>query len=230
MDPAPTSARRRAHPGSDTRDQILQAAEQLFAARGITSVSLREINRAANQNNTGAVQYHFGDRDGLVREIIIRHRLDSEPRRHALLDQYEDAGRDDLRALSAALVLPIGAKLNDVDRGRAYLRIAGEYYCRPGSFEELLAERDPNNSMERWNALLDTAVPKAARPSLRLRVAAIRFTFVELALRAAVSQQDDDRLFMSHVVDQVTALLGVQPSEATRRLLRLRKVKPSAAG
>ena len=228
MDPATTSSRRRAHVGRETRDQILQAAEKLFAARGITGVSLREINRAASQNNTGAVQYHFGDRDGLVREIIIRNRLDSEPRRHALLDQYEDSGGDDLRALAAALVLPIAAKLSDLEGGRAYLRIAGEYYCRPGSFEELLAERDPNNSMERWNMLLDAAVPKAARPSLRLRAAAIRFTFVELALRAAAPQRDDDRLFMSHLVDEETALLGVQPSESTRRLLRLRKRKPSA--
>ena len=44
----------------DTRDQIIRAAEELFAARGIDSVSLREINRAAGQSNTGAVQYHFG--------------------------------------------------------------------------------------------------------------------------------------------------------------------------
>ena len=41
----------------DTRDQIIRAAEQLFAAHGIDGVSLREINRAAGQSNTGAVQY-----------------------------------------------------------------------------------------------------------------------------------------------------------------------------
>ena len=44
---------------SETRDQIIRAAEELFAARGIDGVSLREINRAAGQSNTGAVQYHF---------------------------------------------------------------------------------------------------------------------------------------------------------------------------
>ena len=107
----------------DTRDQIIRAAEALFAARGIDGVSLREINRAAGQSNTGAVQYHFGDRDGLVLAIIGKHRRDTEPRRHALLDMYEDAGVDDLRALASALVAPAAAKLGDPDGGRDYLQV-----------------------------------------------------------------------------------------------------------
>jgi AcrR family transcriptional regulator len=213
---------------SDTRARIIRAAEQLFAARGIDGVSLREINREARQNNTGAVQYHFGDRDGLVRGVIKKHRHDSEPRRHALLDQYEEAGVDDLRALSAALVLPIAAKLTDPDGGREYLQIACEYYSRPASFEELVPERDPKSSMERWNKLLNALLPAERRKTaLRTRAAAIRFTFVELARRAAAPQSRNDRLFTSHLTDLVAALLAAQPSPQTTRLLRQRKPRRS---
>ncbi|MGH9210272.1 MAG: TetR/AcrR family transcriptional regulator [Acidimicrobiales bacterium] len=207
---------------AETREAIIRAAEELFAARGIDGVSLREINRAAQQSNTGAVQYHFGDRDGLVRAVIARHRQDSEPRRHTLLDQYEATGNEDLRALAEALVLPIAAKLADPDGGRQYLQIAGEYYCRPASLRELIPERTPGNSMERWNKLLDAVVPRETKTTLRSRAATIRFVFVELARRAAAPTRPDDRLFISHLVDLVTALLATRPSEATTRLLRQR--------
>lgn len=201
--------------GNDTRDRIVRAAEQLFAERGIAAVSLREINRAAEQHNTGAVQYHFGDREGLLKALVDKHRHDSEPRRHALLDQYEESDEADLRALAAALVQPIAAKLNDPDGGRAYLRIAGEYYSRPVSFQQMFPEREPENSMPRWNDLLDELEP---RVRLAQRGTAIRFVFAELARRAAEEPSDEDRLFVSHLVDSVAAVLGVQPSPQTQRL------------
>ncbi|HEV7758694.1 MAG TPA: helix-turn-helix domain-containing protein [Acidimicrobiales bacterium] len=206
--------------GDDTRTRIMRAAELLFAARGIEGVSLREINRAAGQSNTGAVQYHFGDREGLVHGVIERHRSDTEPRRHALLDQYEEAAVPDVRSLAAALVLPLAAKLADPDGGRAYLQIAAEFYGRPTPLAELIPVRDPGASMERWNQLLDPLLTVDPRPSLSPRAAAIRFAFVELARRAAGSPSDDDRLYVSHLIDLVATLLAAEPSEQTNRLSR----------
>jgi AcrR family transcriptional regulator len=209
--------------GDDTRSRLMRAAEQLFAARGIEGVSLREINRAAGQSNTGAVQYHFGDREGLLRGVIERHRRDTEPRRHALLDQYEEAGVDDLRTLAAALVLPLAAKLADPDGGRAYLQIAAEFYGRPASLDELIGRRQAGASMERWNRLLDPLLVLTKREPLSPRSATIRFAFVELARRAAFPPRPDDRLFVSHLTDLVAALLRTEPSEQTLRMLEQRE-------
>jgi AcrR family transcriptional regulator len=105
-----------------TREELIRAAETLFASQGIDGVSLREINRVARQGNASALQYHFGDRNGLIRAVIDKHRADTDPRRHALLDVYEANGVPDVHALAAALVLPLAAKLSDPDGGRAYLR------------------------------------------------------------------------------------------------------------
>jgi AcrR family transcriptional regulator len=136
---------------------------QLFAARGIDGVSLREINRLAGQNNTGAVQYHFGDRDGLVLAVLDKHRRDTEPRRHALLDQYEAAGVDDVRALAAALVAPAAAKLADPDGGRDYLQISAEFYTRPKP-RRRVPLMGPNDSIRRWHDLLDRSCrPRSGR-------------------------------------------------------------------
>lgn len=208
----------------DTRDQIIRAAEELFAARGIDGVSLREINREAGQSNTGAVQYHFGDREGLVTAIITKHRRDTEPRRHALLDMYEDAGVPDMRALASALVSPAAAKLADPDGGRAYLQLSAEFYTRPSRMPNRGPTMKPNDSIIRWHSLLDPLVPAEERAVLHTRYPAIRFAFVELARRAAGDPREDDRLFTSHLTDLVTAVLSATPSAPTSRLLTQREV------
>jgi AcrR family transcriptional regulator len=53
----------------ETRDRLLRAAEQLFAARGFRDVTVRDICRAARAN-VAAVNYHFGDKLGLYREVL----------------------------------------------------------------------------------------------------------------------------------------------------------------
>src|SRR5215813_4360571 len=113
-----------------TRQQLITAAEQLFAERGIDGVSLREVNLTAGQRNSTALQYHFGDRNGLVRAVLAKHHPDVEARRHALLDEYESSADDDVRTLAGALVRPLASKLSDRDGGRAYLRIMAELTSR----------------------------------------------------------------------------------------------------
>ena len=56
-------------PDLETRDRLLKAAERLFADRGFKKVTVREICRAARAN-VAAVNYHFGDKLGLYREVM----------------------------------------------------------------------------------------------------------------------------------------------------------------
>jgi AcrR family transcriptional regulator len=53
----------------ETRDRLLQASAQLFASRGFRDVTVRDICRAARAN-VAAVNYHFGDKLGLYREVL----------------------------------------------------------------------------------------------------------------------------------------------------------------
>ena len=57
----------------DTRPNLVAAAEQLFAERGVDAVSLREIARQAGTRNVMAVQYHFADRAGVLAAIAAKH-------------------------------------------------------------------------------------------------------------------------------------------------------------
>ena len=60
-----------------TRAWIVAAAERLFADIGIDATSLAEINKAAGQRNRSAVQYHFGDKEGVFTPSSISTLLQS---------------------------------------------------------------------------------------------------------------------------------------------------------
>jgi AcrR family transcriptional regulator len=53
----------------ETRSRLLHAGERLFAERGFKNVPVRDICEAAHAN-VAAVNYHFGDKLGLYREVL----------------------------------------------------------------------------------------------------------------------------------------------------------------
>jgi AcrR family transcriptional regulator len=203
--------------GVTTSERLITAAEELFAAHGIDAVSLREINRAAGARNASALQYHFRDRDGLLRAVLAKHHADVEARRHAMLDAYEADGRDDLRALAAALVRPSAAKLADPDGGPAYLQIVADLMNRPRPVIDPAALDDPASSVYRWRALVAGLLDNDAT-RLHRRFVAMRFAAVELARRARSAPHTDDRLYVSHLIDLVSGVLAAPLSAETRRL------------
>ncbi|QDP01042.1 TetR/AcrR family transcriptional regulator [Thalassotalea sp. PS06] len=56
----------------DTKTKILNAAENLFADKGFTGTSLREITSAA-EVNLAAVNYHFGSKKELIKALMKRY-------------------------------------------------------------------------------------------------------------------------------------------------------------
>lgn len=207
-----------------TRRQLIDAAEALFAERGLEAVSLREITAAAGVRNSTALQYHFGDRDGLVRAVLAKHHPAVEARRHALLDAWEvnptnGSGTGDLRGLVAAYVRPAAAELANADGGRAWLRIMAQLLNRPDVDRIELTSPNPRDSTNRWRAVVAPFLPELAVTRLHRRFAAIRLTHVELARRAEMRPRRDDRLFTSHLVDLAAAVLTAPLSEETGHLL-----------
>jgi AcrR family transcriptional regulator len=202
-----------------TKQQLITAAETLLSERGIEGVSLREINAAAGQKNSTALQYHFGDRYGLLRAVLRKHGAGIDAERHAMLDVYESSDVPDLRELTSALVTPLAAKLADRNGGREYLQINAQLVNRP---DIRIEERKHPNSISRWRQLVAPFLPEVAVRPLHHRFTAIRVSSTELARRAAGKPRRDDLLFTSHLIDIVAALLAAPVSEETARLLRER--------
>jgi AcrR family transcriptional regulator len=202
---------------SDVAESLIRAAERLFAERGSDAVSLREITAAAGATNASAVQYHFGDRRGLVQAVVAKHEAEVEARRHLLLDAYEQRSQPDVRALAAALVEPLAAELT-CEGGTGYLQLVADLYNRPNPTFDPATFEDRTHSIHRWRAAAALALtPEAVR--LHRRFDALRFTVSELARRGRTGARDH-RLFTSQLIDLVGGLLMSPVSEETRRLFR----------
>lgn len=94
----------------DTRERILAAGQHFFAEHGFEGATLRDITEAARVN-LAAVNYHFGSKDELLRQVletgiapIVAARL------KALDDCLTDNGNvPPLEAMVEALVRPLVA-------------------------------------------------------------------------------------------------------------------------
>lgn len=201
-----------------TRERIIDAAERLIADRGLDAVSLRMITSEANTANATAIQYHFGDRVGLVRAVLARRRPAVERRRHAMLDDIGASDVHDLRQLAAAFVRPLASELDD---GAGYLQLLSDLAHQPRPTFDPEIFHDDHDSVVRWRAMVKPLMdPTAVR--LHRRLIAMQFTYEELARRARDRADRDHRLFTSQTIDLVTALLDARLSDETRTLIDAR--------
>jgi AcrR family transcriptional regulator len=74
----------------ETRQKLLDAAERMFAGQGYGAVSLRQIIADAGAN-LAAIHYHFGSKQELLDEVVIRKAGPVNRERMARLDRLEAA-------------------------------------------------------------------------------------------------------------------------------------------
>src|SRR4051794_4654288 len=71
----------------DTKQKILDAAEQLIAEQGYTGTSLRQIIASAGVN-LASIHYHFGSKEELLDQLLTRKAGPVNEKRIELLDRY----------------------------------------------------------------------------------------------------------------------------------------------
>lgn len=109
-----------------TRDRLIASAVSLYGSRSIDAVSFREIGAMAGQRNPNALQYHFGDREGLLQAIVDTHAGRIERRREAY---YRRAGEGEWQPAEAAarcLVMPVVDYVNSEPGGLDFVRIVSQ--------------------------------------------------------------------------------------------------------
>jgi AcrR family transcriptional regulator len=89
--------------GRETQERLLDAAERLFAERGIDAVSSRNITDAAGVN-AASIHYHFGTMRGLVVALVERLGQQLGEQRDRSLDALEASGDLTLESVVGALV------------------------------------------------------------------------------------------------------------------------------
>ena len=147
---------------TDTKEQILDTAERLFAGSGIDAVSLRAITAEASVN-LAAIHYHFGSKEALVRAVYARRLIPLNQERLALLDEVEaNAGgrplavEDVLRTLFA----PAIRLSRHPERGETFMCLCGRFYSELGEYMQRMFEELFKEVIERFMAAFQKACPQ----------------------------------------------------------------------
>lgn len=178
--------RRRSRAAEATRIRIMEAAEVLFADRGIDGVALREIAAAAGQGNNTAVQYHFGSKEQLVYDIFEYRSNLFEPLRADMLDRAEASGRiGDVRVLLQVLVLPHLTICDDTG-AHPYSAFLAQYLTRSRA-DGIAHPYDnpdvPVPALRRVRQLIVERCDHVPPDVLRLRVGLVKLMFLNMLMR-----------------------------------------------
>jgi AcrR family transcriptional regulator len=116
----------------ETRERLLNAAAALFAAGGFSNVTVRDICSQA-QANVAAVNYHFGGKSNLYREVVLRRlRAIRKQRLDALEAALSHAGKDaTLDLLVHAFATAFVAPLVEDSSGRLWLLLLAQELIDP---------------------------------------------------------------------------------------------------
>ncbi|WP_233267025.1 TetR/AcrR family transcriptional regulator [Tomitella fengzijianii] len=90
---------------------MIDAAEQIVAERGMSALTLKDVQIAANQSNKSAAKYHFGSRQGLLDALVETRMGPVNARRKDLLEHIEGStDSPTARQIVEALVHPLAAE------------------------------------------------------------------------------------------------------------------------
>ncbi|MGH8678946.1 MAG: TetR/AcrR family transcriptional regulator [Burkholderiales bacterium] len=157
----------------DTKDRILAAAEALFMERGYASTSMREITAKAKVN-LAAVNYHFGSKEALVREVFERRLGPLNAARLAYLEKMERAAAG--RALPVegvveAIVLPaLHVSRDPLTGGAIFLRLLGRAIAEPGSYVREILPAHHRQVIVRFKEAFARALPDLPEAELAWRM------------------------------------------------------------
>ncbi len=172
----------------DTRLRLLDAAELLFTEHGFEATTMRQITGAA-EVNLAAVNYHFGSKEELIREVFRRRLTWLNQQRLKELARLEAEAGDAPVKPSRILEVFFGEALKmaaDTEGGgRTFMRLLGRTYSKPSEFVRGFLAEEYAAVTERFKTALIKALPGVPAEEILWR-----FHFMLGAMAYAISGAD----------------------------------------
>jgi len=164
---------RRKQPAADTRDRILSAAEALFMKDGYAATSLRMITARAKVN-LAAVNYHFGSKEALIREVFERRLGPLNAARIAYLDRLEAAAQGrplGVEQIIEAIVAPaLQVTREPLAGGAMFLRLLGRAFSEPAERMRDILPSQYRQVVVRFKQALARSLPQVPDQELTWRM------------------------------------------------------------
>jgi AcrR family transcriptional regulator len=208
----------------DTKDQILDAAEDLFAEQGFAATSMRQLTNLAGVN-LAAVNYHFGTKEDLAIAVLRRRIEPINRERRERLDAMPRPAK--LRDIVCAFIEPALRQQTCEDgtaksHGAGLCRVFGRISIEQPPFLRELLQQEFAALGQRFHAMLQEAAPGIAPETLWWRlhftVGAMAHTLQAAHFIGQISNGICDPNNHESIVKQLTAFAigGFSATEATQ--------------
>ncbi len=196
-----------------TKDRILDAAEHLFAEKGFSETSLRDITTEAGAN-LAAVNYHFQSKDALIQALFARRIGPVNEQRHRRLDALEaEAGSKPVAVedLVRALIQPWVLALTHADGANA-ARLVGRMLIEPSDLFERFFREQLSSMAARFMAAFQRALPEVPEAELYWRfffmIGAVGHTMAGLRKISALSGGRCEVPTMEDLLERLIAFIS----------------------
>jgi AcrR family transcriptional regulator len=178
----------------NTKEKILDAAENLFVDNGFSATSLRAIIKKAGVN-TASVHYHFGSKEGLIEAVIHRRVADLNRERLEMLDVLEAHHGDwpvPLEDVIRAFLLPVMQRYCAGGHEGAIPKLMGRAVTEPDDFHGKIGDAFTEIA-DRFGKAIARAMPELsgeeAEWRLHMMVGVLVFTVIGARLHCGKIHQ-----------------------------------------
>jgi AcrR family transcriptional regulator len=149
----------------ETQEKILATAERLFGEQGYAATSLRHIIAEAGVN-LAAIHYHFGSKEDLLDQLVMRRAAPVNTERLAMLDRLEaePGGPPSVEKVLEAFLEPPFRRISEFPD---LIKLMGRLYGE--GLMTVIGEKHFHNVAIRFLAALGRALPHLSQAELRLR-------------------------------------------------------------
>lgn len=198
-------------------ERILLAAKELIARKGPVATTVRDICEISNAN-VAAVNYYFGSKDALVRQVLLAILEPVNVERARLLDvarqQYGDMPIP-VPAILDALLRPLVQAERATDGGRLFLRTENHLRACPDSDYTVFVAEQLDHYAQIFLDAMGLALPQLTRAELIWRYEFVRGTAMHLLSNCDPLSQK------FHVLKHAASMINLQNDELVLRELIL---------
>ncbi|MGO9259357.1 MAG: TetR/AcrR family transcriptional regulator [Bryobacteraceae bacterium] len=151
----------------DTKQRILDTAERLFGEQGYDAISLRHIIGEAGVN-LAAVHYHFGSKEDLLDEVVVRKLGPVNEARLALLDQAEKEAAGAPVPVERILRAFLTPTETAARQNPEFVKVMGRIVAE--GLIERIAQRHFRPMIDRFVEVLQRSLPDLSKEELGWRI------------------------------------------------------------
>jgi len=165
----------------ETRERLLEAAEELFAAQGFDGTTIRDLVTRAGCKNISAVHYYFGDKKELYEELF-RDRLREmrESRLKAIEAAMDKRNKPTLEKLLGAYAVDFLKPFKDLKRSQRFMQLFFRELAEQCLPEDMFLNELAGPTIEAMEEAISAICPKIGKQDLLMSVFSVTGQLVHI--------------------------------------------------